>query len=78
MDSYFELFDLASGNVIEDYECERDAIAALVDVVLNHGIRVIGTFALTRVQSGQPTLIAMEDDLVRLVEREMSQLAANR
>jgi hypothetical protein len=78
MVSYYELFDLASGNVIEDYDRESDAIAALVEVVRAHGIQAIETFALTVVKSGHPTLIAMEDDLVSLVERAMSQLVADR
>ena len=70
-----ELFDLESGNVIEDYEAECDAIYALIDVVSRHGSEAIETFALTRVDSGKPTLIAMQDELVQRVEREMREHA---
>jgi hypothetical protein len=71
MDSYYELFDLASGNVIEDYESENEAIDALIQVVVNHGSQAIETFALTQVISGQPRLIAMQKDLVVRVEEAM-------
>ena len=76
MDSYYELFDLASGNVIEDYERESDAIAALIRVVMDHGLRAIETFALTHVVCGKPTLIDMEDELVRRIDQEMRQLVS--
>jgi hypothetical protein len=78
MDAYFELFDLASGNVIEDYVSERDAIDALVQVVVNHGSQAIETFALTHVVNGKPVLIAMQDELVLRVERKIEQLALHR
>jgi hypothetical protein len=78
MDAYFELFDLESGNVIEDYVSERDAIDALVQVVVNHGPQAIETFALTHVSNGKSVLIAMQDELVLRVEREMEQLALQR
>jgi hypothetical protein len=78
MDAYFELFDLESGNVIEDYVSERDAIDALVQVVVNHGSQAIETFALTHVTNGKSMLIAMQDELVLRVEREMEQLALQR
>lgn len=76
LDAYFELFDLASGNVIEDYARESDAIDALIQVVRNHGSQAIETFALTHVVNGKPALIAMQADLVLRVEREMRQLVS--
>jgi hypothetical protein len=78
MDSYYELFDLASGNVIEDYVSERDAIDALIQVAANHGLRAIETFALMHVSSGKPALIAMEVELMARIEREMNQLVPQR
>lgn len=76
MDTYYELFDLESGNVIEDYAREQDAIEALVRVVAEHGMRAIETFALTYVEAGKPTLIAMQDELVLRVAREMDSFVA--
>lgn len=78
MDFYFELFDLESGNVIEDYECESDAIDALIQVVADHGFQAIGTFALTHVTHGKPVLIAMQADLVLRIEWEMGWLVPQR
>lgn len=78
MDSYYELFDLESGNVIEDYPREEDAIDALMQVIAEHGSAAIETFALTHVTNGKPILIAMQSDLVVRVEREMERLALQR
>jgi hypothetical protein len=78
MDSHYELFDVASGNMIEVYERESDAIDALIDVAATHGMTAIETFALTRIDHGRPTLIAMEAELVLLVQREMDQLVPRR
>lgn len=75
MDSYYELFDLESGNVIEDYPREEDAIDALIQVVADHGPESIKTFALTHVKNGTPILIAMQSDLIVHVEREKERLA---
>jgi hypothetical protein len=69
--SCWELFDTESGNVIEDFATEQDALDALIDVVSQHGGAAIETFALTHMDSGKPTLIAMQDELVRRIEREM-------
>lgn len=78
MDSYYELFDLASGNMVEDYDHERDAIEALMHIVAEHGSQAIATFALTAVHEGQSTLIAMQGDLVARVEQEMRELIPQR
>ena len=74
MDAYYELFDLASGNTIEVYEDEREAIDALINVVSIHGVEAITTFALTFVQAGRPTLVAMDDGLVLRVQHELRNL----
>lgn len=78
MHAHYELFDVASGNMIEVYEREDDAIDALIDVVATHGSTAIETFALTRIDRGQPTLIAMEDELVRRVQRATERLVPDR
>ena len=78
MNTYYQLVDLASGNVIEDYERESDAIDALIQVVVNHGPQAIETFALTRITAGQAVLIAMQDELVLRVEDEMGRLVPQR
>jgi hypothetical protein len=78
MDSYYELFDLESGNVIEDYAREHEAIEAFVQVTAEHGLRAIETYALTYVEAGKPILIARQDDLVLRVVREMDGLVAQR
>lgn len=78
MDLHYELFDVASGNMIEVYERESDAIDALIDVVATHGVTAIETFALTRMDNGRPTLIAMENTLVLRVQRAMDRLVPAR
>lgn len=68
MKSHFELFDLVSGNVLDIYDRESEAIDALIELSLDSGVGTIARFALTQECNGDSQLVAMGDDLVRLVE----------
>lgn len=76
--SFWELVDLASGNMIEDYDREQDAIEGLMHLVEEHGREAITTFALAHVQGSQRRLVAMQHHLVMRVEQEMELLAPHR
>ena len=71
MDTEFELFDLISGNVLDTFPRECDAIEALVEIARESGEGEVARFALTQDQDGQITLVAMKDDLVRRVAAEL-------
>lgn len=77
MNSSVILFDLKSGNVMEDFASESDAWDALREMADDHGLEAIEDLSLLLMRDGQPTLIAMEDDLVRRVARELSQAAVS-
>ena len=64
--------------MIEDYDCERDAIEALMRLVEEHGSQAIATFALAHVHGNQRRLVAMQSDLVLRVEQDMELLAPHR
>jgi hypothetical protein len=69
MDVFYELFDLATGNVIDDFATEEDALEALRSTKHEHGSAAISEIALLRYDDGRPTLVAMEHDLVaRVIE----------
>lgn len=70
------LWDLPSGNVVTDFANERVAWAALRDWAREDGLDAIQGLSLMRIQDGEPTLIAMEDDLVRRVAQELRPEAA--
>ena len=72
MRSFYELFDLRSGNVMEHFAHERDAWAALRQLAMEYGLEELNGLALSQTQNGRSTLIAMEDDLVLRVARELS------
>jgi hypothetical protein len=74
MNVFFELFDLESGNLIEDFATEEEALEALRSAERDHGPAAISDIALLRFDDGHPTLIAMEGELVERVHRT----AANR
>jgi hypothetical protein len=78
MHSSYELVDLRSGNMIEDYDHERDAIETLVRVAEVHGIEAIATFALAHMQGSKRRLVAMQDELVSRVEQEMGLVSQHR
>jgi hypothetical protein len=65
MHSYVQLFDLLSGNVIADFPDERAAWAALRQAALEFGAAELNGLGLTQMRNGRPTLLAMEDELVR-------------
>ena len=74
MDVFYELFDLATGNVIDDFASEGDALEALREAEREHGPAGIGDVALLRYENGHPTLVAMEHDLVaRVTESGVAQ-----
>lgn len=64
MKIFFEMFDLESGNVIEDFETEQDAMDALAATERTFGSEAIENVALLRFDDGHPTLVAMEHDLI--------------
>ena len=67
MDSTFEIFDMVSGNVVDVYDDENDAIGALADIAREDGFGEVARFALFHEQNGASTLVAMKDELVRRV-----------
>lgn len=78
MTSSIILYDLPSGNVITDFATESDAWDALCRAAADDGLESIANLSLLRMENGQPTLIAMDDDLVQRVEREMNRVPSGR
>jgi hypothetical protein len=68
MEDFFELIDLVSGNLAGDYDSVDDALAALHVIAVLHGKSTIEHFSLMRIDDFDQTLVAMEEDLVSLVE----------
>lgn len=67
------LFCLRSGNVITDFASERDAWDALLSWARDDGLDALAGLSLMRIQDGDPTRIAMEDELVRRVADELGE-----
>jgi hypothetical protein len=72
MDDYVELYDLRSGNLMANFDDEREAWEELRHMAVKFGLEQIEGLGLSQVRDGQDTLIAMEDDLVQRVARELS------
>ena len=72
MTVFYELFDLATGNVIDDFATEEDALEALRAAACEHGLAAISDIALLRYEDGHPTLAAMERDLVAQVSESVA------
>lgn len=72
MRSYVELFDLGAANVVANYADEDEAWAALRQAAIEFGLEEIEGYGLSQVRDGRQSLIAMEDDLVQRVARELS------
>ena len=65
------LLDLPSGNVMSDFATEREAWEALRSWARDDGLRAIADLSLMRIQQGDPIVIAMEDELVHRVARDL-------
>jgi hypothetical protein len=74
MASSIILLDLPSGNVITDFASERDAWDALLSWACDDGLDALAGLSLMRIQDGDPTRIAMEDELVRRVAGELGEV----
>lgn len=72
MEVFYELFDLATGNMIDDFATEEDALEALRAAQHEHGLAAISDVALLRYEDGHPTLVAMEHDLVAKVAKSVA------
>ncbi len=68
------LFCLRSGNVITDFASERDAWDALLSWARDDGLDALAGLSLMRIQDGDPTRIAMEDELVCRVAGELGEV----
>jgi hypothetical protein len=69
MSSTYEIIDLISGNVIRAYGSEVEALAALRALLDQAGSDALADYSLMKVIDGDQTVVAMEGDLLRLVEQ---------
>jgi hypothetical protein len=67
MNSYVEVIDLKSGNVIGGYESEDEALASLRRSFHTHGPHAIEDLSLMRITDDDQFLVAMQANLERLV-----------
>jgi hypothetical protein len=72
---FYELLDSASGNVLDDFDTEREALDALRLFLREHGSEALAELALLRFEDDHPTLVAMGSELVDLVEATTEQRA---
>jgi hypothetical protein len=62
----FELIDLASGNVIDDFESINDALESIRRVASKHGWDSVSNLSLMRVAGDDQLLFEMKEPLARL------------
>jgi hypothetical protein len=72
MNTFFQLWDTTTGNIVTEFDSEHDAIEALIGVQAEDGDAPLLSFALFRFQHGRPTLVAKEHDLVHYIARAIS------
>jgi hypothetical protein len=64
----FELLDAESGNVLDDFDTEPEALTALRSLWRGHGSEAVEELFLLRFEVDRPSLVAMGKELVALVE----------
>ena len=67
MDSPFDLLDLKSGNVIGGFKSKDEALASLRRALETHRPRAIRDLSLMQITEDDQFVVAMQDDLERLI-----------
>ncbi len=75
MNAPYILIDLLSGNVLTDFASEAEAWQTLSEMAAEDGPGAIEHLSLVRMRDGQPTLVAMEDEIVLRVAQGLHQEA---
>jgi len=68
-DEFFELIDLVSGNVLDDFDDRESAFASLHRLASAHGVETVKRLSLMHIQGDDESLVALGDSLVALLER---------
>ena len=69
MNTYLQLWDTTTGNLVTEFDSEDEAIEALYSVQAEDGAEALLEFALVRFQDDRPTPIAKGRALVEYVAR---------
>ena len=75
MNSFYQVKDMTSGNVIDDFDNRIEALATLNTIAKEHGQEELRTLSLLHVDGDKQTLIAMASELITLVKHESIELA---
>jgi hypothetical protein len=68
LNEFFELIDLVSGNVLDDFDDRESAFATLHRLESTHGIETIKRLSLMHIQGDDESLVALGDSLVALLK----------
>ncbi len=68
MTSVFQLWDVESGNLVGEYQTQRDAIAVVRQTLARYGSEHVITLALTQERGKGPEVIAEGAELLRRVQ----------
>lgn len=69
---FVELIDLASGNVLGDFDDLASALRKLREVSGMHGMEAVRRLAVWHIRGDEESLVAAEDDLVAMVVKAES------
>ena len=64
MNTFFQLWDRTTGNLVTEFDSEDEAIEALSGIQADDGDESLLEYALFRFQDGRPTLVAKEREFV--------------
>ena len=67
-DDFYELIDLVSGNVLDDFDDSESAFATLHRLASGYGLEAIRRLSLMHIQGDDESLVALGDSLVDLLE----------
>ena len=63
---HYELWDTESGNLLDDFDTQVDALGSVRSLILLNGTGAMSAVALVRVEDGRAVTVAAGDDLEAL------------
>ena len=70
METFFQLIDLSSGNVVGEYDDEPAALADFRRVLEKHGVEHVSDYSLLEITPPDQLVVATRVDLIRLAMKD--------
>ncbi len=71
METFYEIWDGDTNNLVDYYDTEQDALAYVSEFAEMHGHEAVRSWGMLRVRDGRSTLVAAGDDLIARASQQV-------